>query len=138
MVLAHIEYSERRDLPADQILLLYRANHWSAADKPELLRNALVNSHGLVSAWVGERLVGLGNAISDGYLVVDYPHLLVLPDHQRMGIGSRILNRLMERFRGFHQHILVADGKAIEFYRKHGFTRAGKTEPLWIYAGDDH
>jgi len=25
-----------------------------------------------------------------------------------------------------------------EFYRKCGFERAGKTEPMWIYAGHDH
>ena len=29
-------------------------------------------------------------------------------------------------------------GQAIDFYRKCGFSRAGKTEPMWIYAGHDH
>ena len=46
--------------------------------------------------------------------------------------------RLKKRYRRFHQHVVVADGRAIEFYRKCGFTRAGKTEPMWIYAGADH
>ena len=138
MVGTSIEYSERRDLPIEKIVLLYRANQWSAAERPEILRNALANSHGLVSAWKGEYLVGLGNAISDGYLVVYYPHLLVHPDYQGMGIGTEIMRRLMEKFRGFHQHMLVADGKAIGFYKKCGFTRAGKTESMWIYAGQDH
>ena len=45
---------------------------------------------------------------------------------------------LMARYNGFHQHMLVADGRAIQFYRKCGFERAGKTEPMWIYAGHDH
>jgi ribosomal protein S18 acetylase RimI-like enzyme len=44
----------------------------------------------------------------------------------------------MARYEGFHQHILVADGNAIEFYRKCGFERAGRTEPMWIYQGNDH
>ena len=26
----------------------------------------------------------------------------------------------------------------LDFYRKCGFERAGKTEPMWIYAGHDH
>ncbi len=34
--------------------------------------------------------------------------------------------------------MLVADGRAIDFYKKCGFARAGKTEPMWIYAGQDH
>ena len=39
---------------------------------------------------------------------------------------------------GFHQLMLVADGGAVDFYRRMGFERAGKTTPLWIYAGGDH
>lgn len=133
-----IQYSNTRELTLESILALYRANQWSAAQKPELLQKALRSSHSLLSAWDGARLVGLGNAISDGYLVVYYPHLLVLPEYQRCGIGTELIRRLMARYEGFHQHMLVADGRALDFYRKCGFVRAGKTEPMWIYAGDDH
>ena len=94
--------------------------------------------HALVTAWDGSKLVGIGNAISDGYLVVYYPHLLVLPDYQGRGIGTRLMQMLMARYEGFHQHMLTADGRALDFYRKCGFERAGKTEPMWIYAGHDH
>ena len=135
---AAIEYSERRDLPIEGIVRLYRANGWSSAEKPTELRNALHHSHTLLSAWAGEELVGLGNAISDGYLVVYYPHLLVHPDLQGQGIGTELMKRLMDKYQGFHQQMLVADGRAIEFYRRSGFSRAGKTEPMWIYAGRDH
>lgn len=34
--------------------------------------------------------------------------------------------------------MLTADGKAIEFYKSVGFIRAGKTEPMWVYAGTEH
>ena len=133
-----IRYSDTRDLPLENVLALYRANAWSAAEKPALLHQALLGSHSLVTAWDGPRLVGLGNAISDGCLVVYYPHLLVLPDYQRRGIGAELMRRLLARYDGFHQHILVADGRALEFYGKCGFVRAGKTESMWIYAGHDH
>jgi len=133
-----IRYSEARDLPLESVLALYRANDWSSARKPDLLHKALLASHSVVSAWDGAKLVGLGNAISDGHLVVYYPHLLVLPDYQGHGIGRELMRRLMARYEGFHQHMLVADGRALDFYRKCGFERAGKTEPMWIYSGDDH
>ncbi len=132
------QFSERRDLPLEGVVALYLANEWSSAGKPGLLHKALSNSHALVSAWDGDRLIGLGNAISDGWLVVYYPHLLVLPEYQGRGVGSEIMRRLKARYEGFHQHMLVADGRAIEFYRKCGFERAGRTEPMWIYAGNDH
>lgn len=65
-----ISYSETRVLPAEQVVDLYRAHGWSSAEKPAELVPALAHSHALVTAWDGDRLVGLGNAISDGHLVV--------------------------------------------------------------------
>jgi ribosomal protein S18 acetylase RimI-like enzyme len=138
MMTTAIRYAQTRDLPLESVVALYRANDWSSAEKPELLHKALLASHSLVTAWDGSKLVGLGNAISDGFLVVYYPHLLVLPEYQNRGIGKRLMQMLMQRYDGFHQHMLVADGRSIEFYRKCGFARAGKTEPMWIYAGHDH
>ena len=133
-----IRFSEQRDIPVAKLVALYEANGWSSAKKPDLLQKALSNSATLVSAWVGSELVGIGNAITDGYLVVYYPHMLVHPKHQGRGIGSEMMKRLIDKHKGFHQHMLVADGQAIEFYKKCGFTRAGKTESMWVYAGDDH
>jgi predicted N-acetyltransferase YhbS len=133
-----ISYKRDRQLPLKQLISLYRANDWSSAEKGELLRKALRNSDSLITAWAGKKLVGLGNAISDGFLVVYYPHLIVLPEFQGKGIGAEIVRRLKKKYASFHMHMLVADGRAIDFYEKSGFVRAGKTEPMWIYAGHDH
>ena len=133
-----IQYSDTRDLPRDAVITLYRANEWSSAKKPDLLLQALRASHSLITAWDGLTLVGLGNAISDGHLVVYYPHLLVLSDYRRRDIGSGIMQMLIARYKDFHQHIIMADARAIEFYGKCGFERAGKTESMWIYSGHDH
>ncbi len=126
----HLEHAE--------VLEIYRANAWSSAEKPEELLAALQNSHSLVTARVHGRLVGLVNAISDGHLVVYYPHMLVHPEFQRQGIGRKLMTVILNRYAGFHQHVLTADGDAVRFYESVGFVRAGKTEPMWIYAGDDH
>ena len=133
-----IQYQETRDIALESILALYKANKWSAAEKPEQLYNALMASHSLVTAWDEGRLVGLGNAITDGYLVVYYPHLLVLPKYQRHGIGTKLIKMLMHRYLGFHQQVLIADIRAVEFYKKCGFHKTGKAEPMWIYQGRDH
>ena len=133
-----IMYSETRALPPDQILALYRANGWSSAEKPAELQHSLKNSHRLVSAWEGEHLIGLGNSISDDVLVVYYSHLLVLPEYQGRGIGREIMQRLMSHYEGFHQQVTLADERATAFFEKLGFTRAGKTKPMWIFSGDEH
>jgi len=133
-----IHLSERRDPDKAQLLQLYRANGWSAAEKPEALYRALANSHALVSAWENERLLGLGNAISDGHLVVYFPHLLIHPEHQQRGIGRMIMDRMQEKYGHFHMQMLTADRKSVAFYQKMGFSRAGDTLPMWIYQGDEH
>ena len=130
-----IQYRDTREVALESVLALYRANEWSSAQTPELLHKALSGSHSLLTAWDGTRLVGLGNAISDGYLVVYYPHLLVLPEYQGRGLGTELMRRLMARYPGFHQHMLVADGRALDFYQKCGFERAGKTEPCGFMQG---
>ncbi|MBC2605819.1 GNAT family N-acetyltransferase [Pelagicoccus albus] len=133
-----VYYSEQRDLDETKVVALYEANNWSAAKVPEKLLLALRDSHYLISAWCDERLIGLGNSISDGHLVVYYPHLLVLPEFQGKGVGSEILRRLKLHYEGFHMHMLTADGKAVDFYQRQGFERAGATQPMWIYDGQDH
>jgi len=124
-------------LEQTEVIDLYRANGWSSADKPTELLRALRNSHSLVTARIGLKLIGIGNAISDGHLVVYYPHLLVHPDQQGQGIGKAMMERLQLRYSGFHQQMLTADGKAIEFYKQLGFSRAGQTESMWIYSGTE-
>lgn len=101
-------------------------------------RHYSINSHSLISAWNNEQLVGIANAISDGFLVVYYPHLLVHPDYQQQGIGKELMRLLREKYSKMHMHMLVADSEVVRFYQKCGFTRAGETEPMWIYEGKDH
>ena len=131
-ILAQKEFSEK------EVLEIYQKNFWSAAEQPDLLFKALKNSDRLVLAYLDERIVGLGNAISDGYLVVYYPHLIVHPDFQGQGIGSLIVQYLQNQYSGFHQQMLTADARAIAFYEKNGFKKASNTQSMWIYQGTDH
>lgn len=122
----------------NEVVDVYKANEWSSASRPKELLAALNNSHTLVTARISGKLVGIGNAISDGHLVVYYPHMLVHPSHQGKGIGRLMMAAMQEKYAGFHQQMLTADGEAVEFYKALGFERAGNTQSMWIYAGTDH
>lgn len=136
--LDNITFSEQKDIEADQLRQLYLANDWSSGRQPTALHRALENSHTVISAWDEGLLVGVGNALSDGFLVVYYPHLLVHPDYQGQGIGKQIMDRLLQRYEGLHMQMLVAEADAMPFYEKCGFTRASDTQSMWIYKGNDH
>ena len=133
-----VRYSKTDSLSEEEVINLYKAVGWSSAEKPKVLMKALLGSHSLVTARVGSKLIALANAISDGHLVVYYPHLIVHPDHQRQGIGTGIMRILTAEYASFHQQQLTADGDAVKFYESLGFVRSGRTEPLWIYQGDEH
>lgn len=126
------------DIEKGEVIALYKANEWSSADKPEQLMAALRNSHSLVTARIDSKLIGLGNAISDGHLVVYFPHMLVDPPFQGMGVGRAMMEVLKQRYAKFHQQMLTADGKAIQFYENLGFSKAGATQSMWIYSGREH
>src|SRR5436309_15336927 len=95
-----VKYSETRDLPIESVLALYQANDWSSAEKPDLLHKALLASHSVLTAWDGAMLVGLGDALCGGFLVVYYFQLLVLPEYQGRGLGTELMRRAMARYQG--------------------------------------
>lgn len=132
-----IEYRDDRELPRDQVVALFRACGLRQAERPEELLAALAGSHAVVTAWCGERLVGMGSAVSDGALVVYYPYLVVHPDYQRRGIGRQIMSRLAERYAGFDQQVLLADDCAVGFYAKCGFSRPGPVRAMWHRTGGE-
>lgn len=133
-----VEINFDDSIEESEVVDLYAANAWSSAKKPNELVAALQNSHSLVTARIAGKLVGIANAISDGHLVVYYPHLLVHPENHGQGIGSRIMAAMRGRYGSFHQQMLTADVDSVGFYEKIGFERAGKTIPMWVYGGDDH
>jgi GNAT superfamily N-acetyltransferase len=128
-----IELRETKNLFFPKVLALYKANNWSAADKPKALEQSLQQVSTLISAWHNEELVGLGTALSDGFLVVYYPHLIVHPSYHKKGIGKKIMDKMQEKYAYFHQQVLIAEASSIPFYEKCGFERAANTQSMWIH-----
>lgn len=135
--MADIQYRTTNDVDGEAILELYRCLDWSSVEKPEQLVRGLNNSDSLFTAWCDGKLIGLANAISDGHLVVYYPHVLVHPDFQGQGVGRRLVTSLRDKYRDFHQHSVLADKRAVAFYEQCGFTMS-PCAAMWIYDGSDH
>ena len=137
-----IELRTDSDISLSSLLGLYEAVGWAAYTREERrgdLEKAIENSSFVVSAWwEGDTLIDLARALSDDVSIVYLQDVLVHPNYQRRGIGRRIVEKLLARYRDMHQHVLMADGDAIAFYERCGFVRAGRTQSMWIYAGTDH
>jgi GNAT superfamily N-acetyltransferase len=109
----------------DSYFTLFETTGWNATYKasPEDLARALGNSWYILSAYDEGKLVGFGRVMCDGSLHAMIFDLIVHPSHQRRGIGSEILGRILSvcRNAGIRDiQLFAAHGKA-PFYEKHGF-----------------
>ena len=115
------EYTVYRE---DEILSLYRSVGWSAyTDHPDTLRKGFENSLLTLAAYRGGQLLGLLRAVGDGYTMVFVQDILVFPEHQRKGVGTALLQALLDRYRHVRKIQLSTDipPKTIAFYRSAGF-----------------
>ena len=82
-----------------EILRLYQSVGWTAyTDHPEVLRKGFENSMLILAAYEGDQLCGIIRTVGDGHTIVFVQDILVLPEHQRKGIGSALLQAIMDRY----------------------------------------
>ena len=109
----------------DEIVNLYESVGWTSyLERVDTLREAYANSLCVLGAYDSENLVGILRAVGDGKTIVFIQDILVLPEYQRQGIGSKLLQAVMERYQDVYQMELLTDDteKTKAFYRSAGFT----------------
>ncbi|MDE6873762.1 MAG: GNAT family N-acetyltransferase [Lachnospiraceae bacterium] len=116
------EYSTYQE---DEILNLYSSVGWTAyTDMPEFLREGFRHSLLVLAAYEEDELLGILRAVGDGYTIVWIQDILVFPQQQRKGVGTRLIASVLERYRHVRQIGLATDDtpKTTAFYRALGFT----------------
>ena len=107
-----------------EILDLYSSVGWTNyTDRPEMLRNAYEHSLKIYGAYAGDKLVGIIRVVGDGYSVVFIQDLLIYPEYQRKGIGTALLQHILNEYKDVYQKHLLTENteKTIAFYRSLGF-----------------
>ena len=127
-----IAYQQTRDFKADQLRGLFLSVGWTSANYPDQLREAMRNSDAVVSAWDGDRLVGLINCLSDGVMTAYFHYLLVHPDYQGQGIGRALIAAMLDRYPHCLRKLLVADDDQVGFYEKCGFVKGTGTMAMFL------
>lgn len=115
---AYTEYNEA------EILGLYASVGWAAyTDDPAALRNGFANSLLTLAAYEEAALAGLIRVVGDGHTIVFVQDILVRPQFQRRGIGSALLQAVLNRYAGVRQIELLTDDtpETAAFYRSMGF-----------------
>ena len=117
-----IAYKDTKDFRAKDIERLFLSVNWESGHYPEKLVKAMHNSTHVVSAWDGDRLVGLVRALDDGETVAFLHYLLVDPEYQGYAIGRELMKRILAYFeKHLYIKVMPSDPKTIPFYEKFGF-----------------
>lgn len=117
-----IEYKYTKEYTPGDIERLFLSVNWESGKYPDKIVKGLRNSSHVISAWDGERLVGLIRALDDGETVGFLHYLLVDPEYQGYHIGGKLMELCLEQMKNLlYVKIMPSDPDTIRFYKKYGF-----------------
>lgn len=93
-----VRLSETKPVAQDAIAL-YLAVGWGKDSdyNAENWQRVFANSH-CIAAYVDKNMVGLLRYLTDGYHDTHICECVVLPEYQKQGIGTQMMNRLIELY----------------------------------------
>ena len=108
-------------LKAEQVAELRELVNWDG--RIEKFRKKLGNTYFCVACFADDTLVGYVDVVSDGIDDAYIRDLVVHPEYQRRGIGSKLLDMIIKRVRSDRIKTLnvVFEPRLNEFYEKANF-----------------
>ena len=98
---------------------------WPNPPSPETHLKLLKGSDHIILARdsQSEQVVGFVNAISDNVLAAYIPLLEVLPEYQKQGIGSELMQRMLAKLDGLYMIDLMCNVELQPYYERFGMKR---------------
>ena len=137
-----IRYVDNPEIALVDVLPIYEAVGWTNyTQNPEMLEAAFENSLHVLAAFTEEGiLVGVLRAVGDGASILFIQDILVTPEYQHQGIGTKLLQQTLEKYKNVYQIQLTTDNsmKTISFYESNGFTSLTSLNCVsFIYSGNE-
>ncbi|ABA21110.1 GCN5-related N-acetyltransferase [Trichormus variabilis ATCC 29413] len=106
---------------------------WAKGRSIEDLGVAIANSDPVISVWDAERLIGFARATSDGIYRATIWDVVIHPDYQGNGLGSKLVETVLAhpRMRWVERVYLMTTNRQ-EFYEKIGF-HANNSTTMVLY-----
>lgn len=120
-----VTYQRGNDLDLDQTIALYRSSTLGErrpVDDRACMAEMLRRANLVLTAWDGERMVGLARTLTDFCYVAYLADLAVDLAYQRQGIGRALVDRTRAALGPGAMIVLLAAPAAVEYYPHIGFT----------------
>jgi ribosomal protein S18 acetylase RimI-like enzyme len=127
-----IVYKDTKEFSCEELKDLFLSVEWSSGRFPEKLKIAMCNSDSVYSAWEGDQLIGLVNAMSDGIMNAYFQYLLVHPAYQGRGVGKKLVSLMLEHYSSYLRKTLIAYDTAAGFYKSCGFSAGEGIVPMSV------
>ena len=128
----NIAYKDTKRFESKDLRDLFLSVGWSSGHYPEKLVIAMRNSGSVFTAWDGDRLIGLINALDDGVMTAYVHYLLVDPQYHGNGIGKELVRLVSEKYKEYLRIVLIAYNKEVGFYQNCGFEAGEEKNPMFI------
>lgn len=128
-------YREDAEISVEQAIDLYRRSTLGErrpVDRPDIFRSMLDHANLTITAWDGERLIGIARTLTDFGYVAYLADLAVDLDYQRQGIGRSLVAETRQRLEPTCMIVLLSAPKANEYYPKIGFEHHPRA---WVMPG---
>jgi len=117
-----IAYTEEKRFTVEDVRRLFLSVGWVSGQYPTRLHKALSHSSTVISAWDGERLVGLVRLLDDSEMVAYLHYVLVDPAYQGQGIAGNMIEMAKTKYKDYlYLEVMPEESKNATFYEKHGF-----------------
>jgi len=128
----NILFRDTKTFSPDKLRDLFMSVGWASGAYPDKLAVAMDNSGSVFTAWDGDKLVGLINALDDGVMTAYVHYLLVNPEYQGKGIGKELVRLITEKYKDYLRIVLIAYDKEVRFYKNCGFSIGDEKTPMFI------
>jgi predicted N-acetyltransferase YhbS len=119
-----IIYRDNTKVTADQAIDLYirsTLGNRRPINNVKTFEAMLENANLIITAWDGEKLIGISRSLTDFEYVAYLADLAVDQKYQRSGIGKRLIEETKARLGSECMIVLLAAPKANEYYEHIGF-----------------
>lgn len=124
MKYSQIQFSQSRgDIDISQLQELFDiAAFWAKGRNIKDLAIAIANSEPVISVWDKELLIGFARATSDGIYRATIWDVVIHPDYQGNGLGSKLIETVLNHPRMQKvERVYLMTTHQQEFYEKIGF-----------------
>ena len=124
-----VTFSEKKELEASQLLRLFHQAPWAKDRTLEDAKDMLRHTDIAMCAWDGDQLVGFGRVLTDFVYRATIWDVIVDKAYQKQGIGSDIVQRILNHPRLKRVELFWLCTRRPSFYGKLGGSRGAGAAP---------